>query len=95
MNREMKNSNIPWIGCIPVSWTTCLIKQVMRNKSIKGYPNETVLSLYREYGVIPKDSRTDNHNTTSEDTSNYKFVEVGDFVVNKMKAWQGSMAVSV
>ena len=94
MNREMKNSNIPWIGCIPVSWTTCLIKQVMRNKSIKGYPNETVLSLYREYGVIPKDSRTDNHNTTSEDTSNYKFVEVGDFVVNKMKAWQGSMAVS-
>ena len=94
MNREMKNSNIPWIGCIPASWTTCLIKQVMRNKSIKGYPNETVLSLYREYGVIPKDSRTDNHNTTSEDTSNYKFVEVGDFVVNKMKAWQGSMAVS-
>ena len=94
MNREMKNSNIPWIGDIPATWTTCLIKQVMRNKSIKGYPNETVLSLYRDYGVIPKDSRSDNHNITSEDTSNYKFVEVGDFVINKMKAWQGSMAVS-
>ena len=94
MNREMKNSNIPWIGYIPASWTTCHIKQIMRNKSIKGYPNETVLSLYREYGVVPKDSRTDNHNITSEDTSNYKFVEIGDFVINKMKAWQGSMAVS-
>lgn len=49
---------------------------------------------YREYGVIPKDSRDDNHNVTSEDTSNYRYVRKGDFVINKMKAWQGSMAVS-
>ena len=94
MNRAMKDSGIPWIGEIPSNWNVCYIKQVMRNKSIKGYPNEQVLSLYRDYGVIPKDSRDDNHNVTSEDTSNYKLVEVGDFVINKMKAWQGSMAVS-
>ena len=94
MSREMVNSGIPWIGEIPKDWTVCFIKQIMRNKSIKGYPNETVLSLYRDYGIVPKDSRNDNHNVTSEDTSNYKFVEVGDFVINKMKAWQGSMAVS-
>lgn len=91
----MKDSGIPWIGEIPVSWSTCLIKQVMRNKSIKGFPNERVLSLYREYGVIPKDSREDNHNITSDDTSSYKLVEEGDFVINKMKAWQGSMGVSL
>ena len=53
-----------------------------------------VLSLYRDYGIVPKDSRDDNHNVTSEDTSSYRFVRVGDFVVNKMKAWQGSVAVS-
>ena len=94
MSREMVNSGIPWIGEIPKDWQVCFIKQVMRNKSIKGYPNEEVLSLYRDYGVVPKDSRSDNHNVTSEDTSSYKFVEVGDFVINKMKAWQGSMAVS-
>ena len=94
MSREMKNSGIPWIGEIPKGWTVCFIKQIMRNKSIKGYPDERVLSLYRDYGVVPKDSRDDNHNVTSEDTSSYKFVEVGDFVINKMKAWQGSMAVS-
>lgn len=94
MSREMKNSGIPWIGEIPKGWTVCFIKQIMRNKSIKGYPDEMVLSLYRDYGVVPKNSRDDNHNVTSEDTSSYKFVEVGDFVINKMKAWQGSMAVS-
>lgn len=94
MSSEMRNSGIPWIGDIPKDWTVCFIKQIMRNKSIKGYPDEMVLSLYRDYGVVPKDSRDDNHNVTSEDTSSYKFVEVGDFVINKMKAWQGSMAVS-
>ncbi len=52
------------------------------------------MSLYRELGVLPKDSRDDNYNVTSEDTSNYKYVCPGDFVVNKMKAWQGSVAVS-
>lgn len=66
----------------------------MRNISVKGFPNEQVLSLYRDLGVIPKNSRDDNHNVTSEDTASYKFVEVGNFVINKMKAWQGSMAVS-
>ncbi len=94
MSREMKNSGIPWIGEIPASWQVCFIKQVMRNKSMKGFPDEQVLSLYREHGVVPKDSRDDNHNVTSEDTSGYKLVDIGDFVINKMKAWQGSMAVS-
>lgn len=92
--RAMKDSGIAWIGEIPEGWRTCAIKQVMRNKSLRGFGEEQVLSLYRDYGVVPKDSRDDNHNVTSEDTSNYKLVEVGDFVINKMKAWQGSMAVS-
>ena len=93
-NRRMKDSGIPWIGMIPSDWEVCFTKQLMRNKSIKGFPDEQVLSLYRDYGVVPKNSRDDNHNVTSEDTATYKLVEVGDFVINKMKAWQGSMAIS-
>ena len=93
-NRKMKDSGIPWIGSIPDDWEVCFTKQLMRNKGVKGFPNEQVLSLYREYGVVPKDSRDDNHNVTSEDTASYKLVEVGDFIINKMKAWQGSMGIS-
>ena len=94
MKRQYKDSGIPWIGMIPSDWEVCFTKQLMRNKSIKGFPDEQVLSLYRDYGVVPKNSRDDNHNVTSEDTATYKLVEVGDFVINKMKAWQGSMAIS-
>ena len=94
MSREMKDSGIAWIGKIPLNWRCSLVKQHLRWKSEKGQPNERVLSLYRDYGIVPKDSRDDNHNVTSLDTSSYKVVDVGDFVINKMKAWQGSMAVS-
>lgn len=63
-----------------------------RNERANG--DEEVLSVYRDYGVIPKNSRSDNHNVTPEDLSSYRRVTVGDLVVNKMKAWQGSVAIS-
>lgn len=94
MTRKMKDSGIEWIGEIPEGWEVSLLKYATRWKSEKGCPDAPVLSLYRDFGVVPKDSRDDNHNVTSLDTSNYKVVDIGDLVINKMKAWQGSMAVS-
>ena len=91
---EMKDSGVEWIGKMPSHWEMSKMKRVLRNASIKGHPEAQVLSLYREYGVIPKDSRNDNHNVTSEDTASYKYVEAGDLVINKMKAWQGSLGLS-
>ena len=92
--RKMKGSGIEWIGEIPEGWEVSQLKYATRWKSEKGCPDAPVLSLYRDFGVVPKDSRNDNHNVTSLDTSNYKVVDIGDLVINKMKAWQGSMAVS-
>lgn len=92
--RKMKDSGIEWIGEIPEGWEVSQLKYATRWKSEKGCPDAPVLSLYRDFGVVPKDSRNDNHNVTSLDTSNYKVVDIGDLVINKMKAWQGSMAVS-
>ena len=94
MARKMKDSGIEWIGEIPEGWEVSQLKYTIRWKSEKGRPDAPVLSLYRDFGVVPKDSRDDNHNVTSLDTSNYKVVDIGDLVINKMKAWQGSMAVS-
>lgn len=91
---EMKDSGIEWIGEIPVHWEIARMKSILENVSIKNHPDAEVLSLYRDYGVLPKNSRDDNHNVTSEDTAQYKYVNVGNLVINKMKAWQGSLAVS-
>ena len=92
--REMKDSGLGYLGEIPAHWNTERIKNHLRFSPDKNPGDAMILSLYREHGIVPKDSRDDNHNVTSEDTSNYRYVRVGDFVVNKMKAWQGSMGVS-
>jgi type I restriction enzyme S subunit len=62
--------------------------------SRKGHPDEMVLSVFRDHGVVPKDSRSDNFNRTPENLTSYQLVEPGDLVVNRMKAWQGSLGIS-
>ena len=90
----MQDSGIEWLGKIPAHWKKIKHKSLFKNVSIKGHGNATVLSLYRDYGIIPKDSREDNYNVTSMDTDSYKFVLPNDLVINKMKAWSGSLAIS-
>lgn len=75
MNREMKDSGIEWIGKIPKNWKISRNKVFLRNTSVKSHPHSEVLSLYRDWGVVPKDSREGNYNVTSEKTEQYKFVE--------------------
>ena len=93
-NVEMKDSGIEWIGKIPNDWKVERINIHLKREEPRNPGNKEILSVYREYGVIPKNSRDDNHNVTSLDTSNYKYVKIGNLVINKMKAWQGSMRVS-
>lgn len=91
---KMKETNSKWITVAPEHWKMEKLKYNLTVHEVKGYGDKEVLSLYRELGIVPKNSRDDNHNVTSEDTSKYKYVRKGDFVINKMKAWQGSVAVS-
>jgi len=93
-NVKMKDSGVEWIGEIPEHWEIKKMFLLFRPSSVKNTINEVNLSVYRDYGVIPRDSRDDNHNIVSEDISNYKLVEVGDFVMNKMKCWMGSLGLS-
>ena len=76
------------------SATTLPLRYLLRPKEETGHPEMDVLSVYRDYGVIPKSSRDDNFNKTPPDLSRYQVVRKGNLVVNKMKAWQGSLGVS-
>ncbi|MEV8370252.1 restriction endonuclease subunit S [Microbacterium sp. NPDC064584] len=75
-------------------WGVRPLKFLFRRGKELGEGSETLLSVYRDHGVVPKDSRDDNHNRASDDLTKYQLVRRGDLVVNKMKAWQGSVAVS-
>lgn len=69
------------------------IRGLFERKKVLGYIDQPMLSVYRDQGVILKDERA-NPNKTAEDRSIYQLVEPGWLVVNRMKAWQGSVGVS-
>ncbi|ENZ0348102.1 restriction endonuclease subunit S [Morganella morganii] len=91
---EYKDSGVEWLGEIPGHWKTMSISRLFSRIKRTGYIEKELLSVYRDYGVIPKSSRDDNNNKPSEDLSPYQLVQPNDLVMNKMKAWQGSIAIS-
>ncbi len=90
----MKPSGIEWLGDVPAHWEGTRLRFLFRQEKRQNQEDKEVLSVYRDYGVILKESRDDNMNKTPEDLTSYQLVNPGDLVVNKMKAWQGSLGVS-
>ena len=93
---KMKDSGISWIGKVPEHWECSTLRKHLRFVSDKGHPDEQLLSVTREQGVIIRntESKEENHNVIPSDLSDYKLVKKGQFAINKMKSWQGSYAVS-
>lgn len=57
------------------------------------HPEEQMLSVFRELGVVVKDDY-ENLNKTAENRNIYQLVHPAWLVVNRMKAWQGSVGIS-
>lgn len=95
-NVRMKDSGIPWIGMIPEHWEVKRLRHFIKFVSVKGHGEKPLLSVTREQGVIERnvESKEENHNFIPDDLSGYKLVRKGQFVINKMKSWQGSYGVS-
>ncbi len=92
--RECKDSGVGWLGEVPTPWRLRPFWTLFRRTKRTGYVEEQLLSVYRDHGVVPKASRDDNNNKPSDDLSPYQLVAPGDLAINKMKAWQGSVAIS-
>ncbi|MFJ3616041.1 restriction endonuclease subunit S [Streptomyces hydrogenans] len=90
---DFVDSKIPWIGEIPISWSVRPLWSMYERIKDIDHPDEQMLSVFRDYGVIAKDSR-DNTNQTADNRSIYQLVHPGWLVTNRMKAWQGSVGIS-
>lgn len=79
----------------PKSWRVMPFWSLFRREKQTGFPEEELLSVYRDHGVVPTASRDGNNsNKPSENLSGYQLVAEGALVANKMKAWQGSISIS-
>lgn len=83
-------------GIMPDGWEINDLGPLLRPVSIKNRPELPLLSITREEGVIIREmgEQSDNHNYIPDDLSAYKLLKIGQFGMNKMKAWQGSYGVS-
>ena len=91
-----KDSEVEWIGEIPVHWEIKRLGSLLKPVSEKNKPELTLLSITREKGVIERniEDEDENHNYIPDDLSGYKVLKKGQFGMNKMKAWQGSYGIS-
>ncbi len=70
------------------------LKRIYRRREETDRSDLPLLSVYRDFGVVERAGRDDNHNRPGEDLNAYRVVYPGDLVLNKMKTWQGSLGVS-
>lgn len=95
-NVRLKPSGIPWLGDVPEGWVIQSLGSMIKRRSARNRTDLPLLSVVRERGVILRSSMSDeeNHNFVPDDLSNYKVAMRGDLVINKMKAWQGSLGIA-
>jgi type I restriction enzyme S subunit len=93
---EYKESGSKWLGQIPLNWEVRNLRTLIIKRTDRNRPDLPLLSVAREKGVFIRSlTNTDeNHNVIPDDLSNYKVARTGSLVINKMKAWQGSMGIA-
>lgn len=92
----MNRDSLAWLGEYPSRWNMVKLRRILMPFSEKNHLDMPLLSVVREKGVIVRnvEDKEENHNYIPHDLSNYKLVKCGQFVMNKMKAWQGSYGIS-
>ena len=89
---KMKDSKEQWLGDIPSTWNTRLLKYMFSiKKNIAGETGHQVLSVTQK-GIVPKNMT--ERGQFSLDYSKYQLVEAGDFVMNHMDLLTGWVDIS-
>ena len=79
---------------VPAAWSVRPMRSLIESRSERGRGDLPLLTVARERGVFVRSKDDANHNAIPEDLSNYKVARAGDLVINKMKAWQGSLGLA-
>lgn len=89
-----KDSGVEWLGEIPEHWDCRRNLGVFDERNERGRPNDELLSVTIQRGVIRQTEITTKKDSSNEDKSKYKVLKEGDLAYNKMRAWQGALGIS-
>ena len=86
----MKPTGISWLPYIPEHWGLIKLKYCFKERSEKGFPNETMLCATQSDGVIPQSMFSNRVVVVNKDFDKLKLVKVGDFVIS-LRSFQGGI----
>ena len=87
--REMKDSNIEWIGEIPVGWEVGKVKYAFIRKNSKAQQENAIVLRLARSGIQIRNIEN-NEGQLAESYFNYNPVEVGDLLLNPMDLQSGA-----
>jgi type I restriction enzyme S subunit len=93
---EYRETGSRWLGKVPAHWGVHNLRTLIKSRNERNQTELPLLSVAREKGVFVRSMTGDdgNHNVIPDDLTNYKVARAGNLVINKMKAWQGSMGIA-
>jgi len=94
---EMRDSEVEWIGEIPVGWEVLNPKRVFKERKQRAVIGEEQLTASQKYGIISQKEYMEKENVrvviVQQDFSILKHVEPRDFVIS-MRSFQGGLEYS-
>ena len=90
----MKDSDIEWIGKIPVHWEVERFKIVFQQSRLPVPPESGVVTAFRDGQVTLRSNRRRDGYTEAILEQGYQGITVGQLVLNSMDAFEGAIGVS-
>lgn len=85
-----KDSGVEWLGEIPEEWEAVKMKFLFRDISIKNKPNEKLLSVTQNQGVVPRTWVENRMVMPSGNLESFKFIRKGDFAIS-LRSFEGGL----
>ncbi|MFT0212644.1 restriction endonuclease subunit S [Pseudomonas sp. F1_0610] len=85
-----KDSGVEWLGELPLDWTVIKMKFLFKDTSIKNMPNEALLSVTQDKGVVPRSWVENRMVMPSGNLESFKYIEKGDFAIS-LRSFEGGL----
>lgn len=90
----MKDCGVKWIGEVPAHWEIKRLKDLLTERSQKGFPEEPLLIASQDKGVTLKSSYSRNTMTVQKDFHLMKLVKKNDFVIS-LRSFEGGIEIAM
>jgi len=89
-----KKVKYDYVSQLPVDWKLLPNIAIFQERIERGHVDKKLLSVTIGKGVIRQTDVDIKKDSSNEDKSKYKLINVGDIAYNKMRMWQGALGYS-